>query len=55
MDAVAAFQEALVARDVPEGPRRDAALQRLRRAHLYYPLDAGLWASVQARARRRVC
>ncbi len=52
MDAAARFQEALVARDVPPGPGRAAALRRLRQAHLYYPLHAGLQRAVQVRCNR---
>ncbi len=49
MDAAARFQEALVARDVPPGPGRGAALRRLRLAHLYYPQHVGLREAVQVR------
>ncbi len=52
MDAAARFQEALVARDVPPGSGRGAALRRLRQAHLYYPLHAGLQRAVQVRCNR---
>ena len=49
MDEVAHVQDMLVARDVPDECHRADALQRLRRAHLFYPGIESLQQDVQVR------
>jgi hypothetical protein len=49
MDEVAHVQDMLVARDVPDVRHRADALERLRRAHLFYPGVQALQQDVQVR------
>ena len=47
MDEVGRLQQLVVDRDVPQAARRDEALLRLRRAHLFYPSVRSLQLDVQ--------
>jgi hypothetical protein len=47
MDEVGRLQQLVVDRDLPQAARRDEALLRLRRAHLFYPSVRSLQLDMQ--------